>query len=711
MTATLMPNGKLRFYNAAGNVLVGGKLYTYSAGTVIPKATYVDQAATIPNANPVILDVRGEALVRWDGAYKYVLTDAAGVVIETIDDYTSPIVSLSAATGAGLIGFLYASVYGAGSVGKWLQDLALAAGSTFFGWIQAGAGAVLRTVSAKLRERVSVVDFGADPTGVAPSDVAINAAIASFGASAGTLFFPRGVYQVTASLLVAATQSGMVLQGESNTDTYLITPNGSVFDILKIAAAYCTVRGLFFRPGGTQYCMRIYAAHCTVEDNRFLAHADNVGTAVLATDVDPDTAAVIAGAYTHNFVNNIIGVAGFAFATGIDTSSTNGMQAMKFKRNQILSDRCLLIPKGGGNTYTGNLLQSATGGGVGIGIDLGAANTADKIFGNYMEGFAQGILLRNLSNANEVAYAVGNHFDNCTAPLTSLGTTNYVFQNPAGVFNYNGWIHNYSSATNQRWLTPSGGEGLVLTSGGLFQVGTTAGINHTLNTIGAAEAAIILTLQGAATSTAFFRHCTSVGANAANTCLSIKANSVTNRSINGTGTGNFNGTDYAEYMRRCDSCGLIAKGQIVGITTNGELSDKWCNSFSFCTKSTDPSVVGGDSWDREVGEQPEEPVRSASDSDDQWNIRVAEYNSAYAAWYIKFEEARAKVDRIAFAGQVPVNVFGAQLGDYIVPVEGPDGGIEGITVAQPTFDQYRTSVGRVIAIEEDGRARIIVKVA
>lgn len=79
----------------------------------------------------------------------------------------------SANGGAGQVGFGYALAYAAGTVGKWLKDLALAAGSTFIGWIQAGTGAVLRTLSDKARESVSVLDFGADPTGVADSTTAI----------------------------------------------------------------------------------------------------------------------------------------------------------------------------------------------------------------------------------------------------------------------------------------------------------------------------------------------------------------------------------------------------------------------------------------------------------------------------------------------------------------------------------------------------------
>ena len=58
--------------------------------------------------------------------------------------------------------------------------LGTSAGSNSVGFLQAGTGATARTVQAKLRETISVTDFGADPTGVNDSTAAIQAAINSF---------------------------------------------------------------------------------------------------------------------------------------------------------------------------------------------------------------------------------------------------------------------------------------------------------------------------------------------------------------------------------------------------------------------------------------------------------------------------------------------------------------------------------------------------
>jgi len=89
---------------------------------------------------------------------------------------------------------------------------------------------------------------------------------------------------------------------------------------------------------------------------------------------------------------------------------------------------------------------------------------------------------------------------------------------------------------------------------------------------------------------------------------------------------------------------------------------------------------------------------------------LAQYEADRAAFRAAHDIARKNVDRMAFAGQVPVNVQGAKPGDYIVPEQDGDG-IKGAAVTKPSFEQYQVAVGRVIAIEADGRARIIVKVA
>ena len=69
--------------------------------------------------------------------------------------------------------------------------------ATKIAFLQGGTGAVERFVQDKLREWVSVKDFGAVGDGVADDTSAINAAIAAVNAAGGgTVFFPAGTYIV-----------------------------------------------------------------------------------------------------------------------------------------------------------------------------------------------------------------------------------------------------------------------------------------------------------------------------------------------------------------------------------------------------------------------------------------------------------------------------------------------------------------------------------
>jgi hypothetical protein len=165
------------------------------------------------------------------------------------------------------------------------------------------------------------------------------------------------------------------------------------------------------------------------------------------------------------------------------------------------------------------------------------------------------------------------------------------------------------------------------------------------------------------------------------------------RSINATGTINASGADYAEYMYKADGCGTIAKGDVVGVDINGKLTDVFADAISFVIKSTDPSYVGGDVW---ADEEP--PTKDEEDT--------AEWDS----WYARTEAKRATVDRIAFSGQVPVNITGSfNVGDYVYP-QADGSSIKAVAKSSPTFDEYKLCVGKIWATEKDGRPFVAVKI-
>jgi len=95
--ASLTPTPKQQFFDANGNPLVLGKVYTYAGGTTTPIPTYVDQVGATANTNPIILDARGMANIWLQStvSYKFVVTDSNDVTQYTTDNIVVPLDNLS----------------------------------------------------------------------------------------------------------------------------------------------------------------------------------------------------------------------------------------------------------------------------------------------------------------------------------------------------------------------------------------------------------------------------------------------------------------------------------------------------------------------------------------------------------------------------------------------------------------------------------------
>ena len=95
--ASLTPTPKQQFFDANGDPLVAGKVYTYAGGTTTPIATYTSQTGATANTNPIILDSRGMANIWLQPtiAYKFVVTDSNDVQQYTTDNILVPVDNLS----------------------------------------------------------------------------------------------------------------------------------------------------------------------------------------------------------------------------------------------------------------------------------------------------------------------------------------------------------------------------------------------------------------------------------------------------------------------------------------------------------------------------------------------------------------------------------------------------------------------------------------
>jgi len=236
---TIAPTPILAFLNNQGQPCVGGTLLTQVGG--VNTATYQDSAGTIPLPNPIPLNNRGE------------ISNAAGIscqlFLATGVAYTF---TLFDANGNLLNQAIYVATSNAFQT--FINSLLSSIGATLIGWIQAGTGAVYRLVQDKLRDTVSVKDFGAIGDGVANDTAAIQAAI-NYNLN-GTVFFPAGSYNITATLTVnydvgtgknscnlVGTGLGSTLQwnGASNTQMFWIqgtSINAGTFSKTLITGLY-----------------------------------------------------------------------------------------------------------------------------------------------------------------------------------------------------------------------------------------------------------------------------------------------------------------------------------------------------------------------------------------------------------------------------------------------------------------------------------------
>lgn len=279
----------------------------------------------------------------------------------------------------------------------------------------AGTGAVSTTVQSKLRERVSVSDFGAVGDGVTNDYAAIQAAHDSLSADGGEIYFPSGLYSIATKLRI--TKRNVRFIGENSYNTYIL-PTAAVVDapIHVMGFTFELANFTVYSPAGVGgYCVWSRGAgDLYVHDNVFLNGGPiNTGYAVVLEDVN-EVSTFVPGAYRHRFHRNTIGPYNNYFSYGIITGfgcTGGGMNACVFSENQMICYNGFSIAKGGGNTYFGNLLQSATGGnsggrpftgGAGYGFIFGGES---HFVGNYCERF----LVDFYQSSSSATYSVTGH--------------------------------------------------------------------------------------------------------------------------------------------------------------------------------------------------------------------------------------------------------------------------------------------------------------
>ncbi|CAB4126780.1 Pectate lyase superfamily protein [uncultured Caudovirales phage] len=220
-------------------------------------------------------------------------TELVPVVQAGVTDQTTVAKILGTAAGASLIvntpSGTISSTTVQGAINEIVTDLSANTGSTLVGYTQGGTGAVTRTAQAKMRETVSVLDFGAVGDGVTDDTAAFTAAM---NAATGEIVLdPTKTYAVNLTI----TKRGTRINGRSGDNISVagspvknLIPYDPTKPVIQIAndAAYAggvVVENLSIwsqSPSGTQGQIGMYLAGgayaCTIRNvqigNQFSVH-------------------------------------------------------------------------------------------------------------------------------------------------------------------------------------------------------------------------------------------------------------------------------------------------------------------------------------------------------------------------------------------------------------------------------------------------------
>jgi hypothetical protein len=236
LTLSLFAGAGAQFFDNTGNVLSGGKIYTYQAGTTTPLAVYTSNNESAFHTNPIILDAAGrvpsggEIWLQFGVGYKFVLKTSTDVLIATYDNIPSS-AQQPAANDADSIfyeqgytvtagSFISGKIYRIVSIGT-TDFTSIGAVSNTIGlhFIATGVGTgtgtaeLSQTVETKLRETVSVKDFGAVGDGATDDTAAIVSALAT----GKDVMISEGTYRLSpSSMQTIANQGYQRLYGEGN---------------------------------------------------------------------------------------------------------------------------------------------------------------------------------------------------------------------------------------------------------------------------------------------------------------------------------------------------------------------------------------------------------------------------------------------------------------------------------------------------------------
>ncbi len=458
MAVFLSPVGgaAVQFFDNSGQVLTGGLLYTYLAGTTTPAATYTSNTGTQFHTNPIILDASGripnggEVWLAQNIQYKFVLKDANSVLIGTWDNiiginsnflnysvqeetqtatqgqtvftlatisYTPGTNTLSvyvngskqipvlnyAETDATTVTFL--TGLNVGDVVDFTTAVSLSSGVTSADLVtynEGGTGAITRTVQAKLQESVSIKDFGAVGDGVTDDTDAIQNTFNYAIPNNIQIVIPSGTYLINGSITITKASGLRTPTYITGGGTLYKPTTGTMFTCANPATSEISFTNIFFLGDLTANVVAFYCGENFINSYFINCSFRNFTTCFNSTGY------LMQSLYFTNCI--FTSIASYAF---------NVISA-----NNVKIDKCTCEEMSTGSFWNGpassliirdGLFENFAGAPV---IQMSGAGSVD-ITGNYFEANAYGdIVFSNTSSLTGVT--VSNNIANISSGLAFI---------------------------------------------------------------------------------------------------------------------------------------------------------------------------------------------------------------------------------------------------------------------------------------------------
>lgn len=439
-----------------------------------------------------------------------VVANSAKVAAEAARDALfTDLASSAAGKGAELI----SAVGGSGgavfsTVKGFINRILSSIGSSLVGYLPAGTGAVATDVQSKLRESVSVKDFGAVGDGVTDDTAAIQLAL-NTGKS---VYFPQGTYLITAGLTITANYQTLYGDGPLSK---IICNTGSTDNGVNMITATgktgCVVERLFIQNSGYGKTMPLAGVFtgmgvgivfinchaCKAVDN-YVYKCGSAGQGVTGIYFSSSTECLAEGNHVFECLNGINSDSWY-YAVDNTTRSRNncivGNVIYNCQGSPIVVDINESLANEVGDTVTGNVCYQNK---YGIGISGSKITVSSNVINmnNYSFGgvgfdaiFATGTLITISNNVILNAYKAGIMFQANVAgyPVGGLDMRDSIISNnviswdsgiaAGGTDSHGIRIVNNSSANAVEGIVISGNKVVRARRCGIFLDGASATVN------------------------------------------------------------------------------------------------------------------------------------------------------------------------------------------------------------------------------------------